>query len=178
MNSHIGRSEYDLRMHQMTSVDVGDASIPVQDEERSQFLETAELVGLSMPASNVMFATAIESHKCFEGNLQRPLSFESSVTTDYAINSGISRKRPHDLLENSDVYLSGENSANILFPQLNPDSISAGYCTEDACQEGTTDYLPTDLLRTWLLNCCYWLPLYFGENNACSYLLRCLPVAM
>ena len=144
MNSHIGQGEYDLGRHQMASVDAGDASIPVQDEERSQFLETVELVSLSMPASNVMFATANESQKCFQGNIHRPLSFESSGTTDYAIDSGLSRKRPHDLLENSDVYLSGENSATILFPQLNRDSISAEYCTEVACQEGVADYSPTD----------------------------------
>lgn len=123
----------------MTSVETGDASIPVQDEERSLFLETVELVGLSMPASNVMFARAIEPLKSFQGNSQGPLAFESRVTTDHAVDPAISRKRSHDHLENPNAYLNDENSAEILFPQLNRGSNSMDYCASEACQQGTLD---------------------------------------
>ena len=175
MNTHIEQGEYDLGRHQMTLVDAGDASIPVQDEERSQFLETAELVGLSMPPSSVMFATAIESHKCSRENAPGPISFDSSVTADYAANCGASRKRPYDLLQNTDVYLSGENSATFLFPQLNRESISAGCCTENTCQEGSTDFTSCMLGHTTdvAASCC-------GERQTESraYLLRCLSTAV
>ena len=142
MNNHI-----ELDGHRMTSVETGDASIPVQDEERTVFLETVELVGLSMPTSNVMFTTVLEPQKCFRGNLLGPLPFESGITTDLRS----SRKRSHDQLENPDVYLNDENSAVILFPQLNRGSISMEYCTDDARQQGAADSTTIPITYCWLL---------------------------